>query len=347
MRIGLATTGLLPLKPMIEKLLSGRAVVLSRTLRSVDAVAGWGHKPTADKARNYARKRGLPYIALEDGLLRSIKPGKGELARSLVIDRSGIYYDARTPSDLEELVLGRSKSGDDTARARNAITYLRQNRLSKYNNHEIDGIGPLNLQSAKAENRVLLVDQTAGDASIAGALATEHSFADMLVSAVTENPECEILIKVHPETILGTKAGHFDKQSLTDLAQRAPEVGEALETKRVRLIGESINPWALLESCSKVYCVSSQLGFEGLLAGAEVHCFGMPFYGGWGLTQDRLKAPDRRKPVTLEALFSAFYFDYAHYLDHDTGSIVEFEDAAPALLQARNLAMAERGADHK
>ena len=38
-------------------------------------VAGWGHKPTADKARDYAAKHNLPYIALEDGFLRSLDLG--------------------------------------------------------------------------------------------------------------------------------------------------------------------------------------------------------------------------------------------------------------------------------
>ena len=36
------------------------------------------------------------------------------------------------------------------------------------------------------------------------------------------------------------------------------------------------------------------MGFEALLWGRPVHCFGMPFYAGWGLTQDRLVPPERR-----------------------------------------------------
>jgi capsular polysaccharide export protein len=34
---------------------------------NIRAVGGWGHKPTADKARRFARKNNLPYIAQEDG----------------------------------------------------------------------------------------------------------------------------------------------------------------------------------------------------------------------------------------------------------------------------------------
>ena len=40
--------------------------------------------------------------------------------------------------------------------------------------------------------------------------------------------------------------------------------------------------------------------------GRPVHCFGMPFYAGWGLTHDRLEAPSRRRcGASLEALVHA------------------------------------------
>ena len=66
------------------------------------AVAGWGHKPTAVKARRFAQQNKLPYVALEDGFLRSIRLGRdGEQPLSLVVDPVGIYYDARQPSQLE------------------------------------------------------------------------------------------------------------------------------------------------------------------------------------------------------------------------------------------------------
>ena len=41
----------------------------------VQAVAGWGYKPTAGKARALAAKLQVPYIAVEDGFLRSLDLG--------------------------------------------------------------------------------------------------------------------------------------------------------------------------------------------------------------------------------------------------------------------------------
>ena len=56
-------------------------------------LVGWGHKPTADKARRYAAQHNLPYIALEDGFLRSLDLGcKRAQPLSLVVDHTGIYF---------------------------------------------------------------------------------------------------------------------------------------------------------------------------------------------------------------------------------------------------------------
>ena len=55
-----------------------------------------------------------------------------------------------------------------------------------------------------------------------------------------------------------------------------------------------MHPVRLLEKAEAVYCVTSQMGFEALLWGKPVRTFGMPFYAGWGLTQDELPSPARR-----------------------------------------------------
>src|SRR5690606_14144167 len=69
------------------------------------AVLGWGMKPTAAAGRAWARTRGVPYIALEDGFLRSVGLGEtGAASLSLIADDLGVYYDATRPSRLETLI---------------------------------------------------------------------------------------------------------------------------------------------------------------------------------------------------------------------------------------------------
>src|SRR5690606_17817144 len=87
--------------------LSGLATVRGARWRALPAdasVAGWGHKPTADYARAVAARYDRAYLAIEDGWLRSVRPGSAEPPSSLVLDRSGIYYDARTSNDLEAML---------------------------------------------------------------------------------------------------------------------------------------------------------------------------------------------------------------------------------------------------
>jgi len=72
-----------------------------------DLVLGWRSKRNALRARCFATDHGLTYLSLEDGFLRSVKLGtSGATPYSLVVDDVGIYYDARYPSRLENLLNG-------------------------------------------------------------------------------------------------------------------------------------------------------------------------------------------------------------------------------------------------
>ena len=133
-------------------------------------------------------------------------------------------------------------------------------RLSKLN--------PSRESPAPEQRFVLVVDQSAGDLSIPLGLAGPESFQQMLQAALAEHPDCMVVVKVHPDVIRGQARGHFRP--------------EALQHRRIRLCADGRHPAALLERAEAVYVVTSQMGFEALLWGRPVHCFGMPFYAGGG-----------------------------------------------------------------
>lgn len=269
-----------------------------------DAVLGWGLKPTSTRARQYAKRHALPYIALEDGFLRSLGLGvNGYQPHSMVVDHTGIYYDASRPSDLENWLNSSTFEMDELELARQCIDLLKRYRLSKYN-HAAD-------QPLETNAKVLVVDQTAGDASIHHGGANAASFEQMLQQALSDHPNAEILVKVHPDVIAGKKRGHLAN------AQTHP---------RCRVISHDINPWALFDQIDTVYVVTSQLGFEALLAGKQVHCFGLPFYAGWGLTKDQLLCTRRRVKRSLEEVFAAAYLRYARYANPYTGKAATLEE---------------------
>lgn len=282
---------------------------------------GWGHRPSADPVRRAAAALGLPYLGLEDGFLRSVRPGP-DVQVGYVLDRSGIYYDARQPSDLEGLLQeGGWEEEVPLARAREGMALLRRLRLSKYNDGADLSAEALELEEPRRP-RVLVIDQTAGDASIPGALAEAGDFEAMLAAALAENPDAEILVKGHPEVALGRKRGH--------LAEPARAAG-------LRFLAERVNPWCLLERVDRVYTVSSGLGFEALCAGLPVTCFGLPFYAGWGATDDRRSCPRRSRRRSAEEIFAAAYLRYSRYLDPWDRRPIDFEEAAEALAFLRDI----------
>lgn len=284
----------------------------------VQAVLGWGMKPTAAAGRRWAQKNGRPYVALEDGFLRSVGIGEaGATSLSLIVDDLGVYYDATRPSRLEHLI----QTADDwcdaamTVRARGLIDRIVASGVSKTNMG-----GPLDPGLLKPGRRVLIVDQTFGDASIACGLATAQSFDEMIAAARRDEPDAQLIVKRHPAVAAGKKRG-----CVTDLTG-------------VTLVDTDVRPADLLAAVDAVYCVTSALGFEALLRGLPVRCFGAPFYSGWGLTTDAVQTGRRGVARSIEQVAAAALIAYSRYVDPVTGERCEAEQALERLIALRDRA---------
>ena len=73
--------------------------------------------------------------------------------------------------------------------------------------------------------------------------------------------------------------------------------------------------------------VTSQVGFEALIYGKDVHVFGRPFYSGLGLTIDH--NPNNEKlfnHITLEQLVFSSLVKYQICIDPRTKKKCEIED---------------------
>ena len=247
-----------------------------------DAFIGWGHKKSYQRAKSAANRQGLPTLSIEDGFLRSLDSGlNSRYGLSVVIDDIGIYFDLTQRSHLEQLIVQRahdySNTRDlllDNKRAQALMAHICNAKLSKYNaviaspslDHlvmEEEG----NTAPTTPKTHVLLIDQVVGDASIKGAGADGKQFKRMLKAACRNHPHAHIWIKAHP----AAKSGY-----LTRLER----------PKNVRLLTQALNPIELLAQVNDVYTVSSHMGFEALMLGKTVHCFGVNWYSGWGLTDD-------------------------------------------------------------
>lgn len=276
-----------------------------------DAVGVWGKSPTSPRGEAVADFLERDIIRVEDPFLRSVHLGReGAAPLGLLIDSKGAHFSSDKPSDLERLLA--THPLDDGAlleRARVGMARLRASKLSKYNLHDPD-------RSPPPPGYVLVIDQTKGDASIAEGGSTASTFREMLVFAQTEHPGARVVIKAHPETVAGHRKGHYEHDLASD---------------RISFAEADLCPWALFEGAVGVYTVSSQLGFEAILAGHKPRVFGQPFYSGWGLTADENPVPRRERRLTRAQLFSAAMILYPSWYDPCRDRLCTFEEALDQL----------------
>ncbi|ELD5357387.1 capsular polysaccharide biosynthesis protein [Campylobacter coli] len=262
-----------------------------------DLFLGWGRKKSGLKAINLAKKYKAKFILLEDGFIRSLNLGvENSPSFSMVKDDIGIYYDATMPSKLENLLNTYEFKDEEIKQAKKAIELIKKYKISKYNNN-------LDIPDdyfQKDEKRILIITQTANDASLEFGLAKDFKTVDMIKDAIKENPDSKIYIKIHPDVLSGKKQSDLDIKSLP---------------KECILITENFNPIALLKFFDKVYTKTSGMGFEALMQGCECVCYSMPFYAGWGLTKDKLECKRRMQKRSLEEVFYAAYILYSEYFN--------------------------------
>ncbi|WP_232831510.1 capsular polysaccharide biosynthesis protein [Pseudogemmobacter bohemicus] len=280
-----------------------------------DGVVVWGASPTAWRGEKVAAQRNAPLVRLEDAFLRSIRPGRmGEAGLGLLIDAEGIHFD---PSDisLTERILATDPLDNSNilARAKAGIERLRALELSKYNLHDLSLPPP-------PPGYVLVVDQTLNDASLRASGADRGSFEEMLETARKDWPHAPILIRAHPETAKGLRPGHYGPEHLRDP-----------DGPGISFSDPAIPPYALLEGAVAVYTVSSQLGFEAILAGHRPRIWGLPFYAGWGLTEDRTPPSRRKRKLTRAQLFAGVMILAPIWYDPCRDRLCSFEEVVDQL----------------
>ena len=115
----------------------------------------------------------------------------------------------------------------------------------------------------------------------------------------------KIWVKTHPEVSGGLNRGYLSQVQ----ARALPQGGQ------LRLLCEIANPIGLLQQVKKVYVATSGMGFEALLCGKLVRCFGLPWYAGLGVTKDEQRCVRRIRARSVRELFAAAHLPYTRYLN--------------------------------
>lgn len=318
MHVGTFSTGIYRIRH-INEFLGSKRVTLNPTpytRPAVNLIIGWGRKARSDNARKTAELNSIPYSTLEDGFIRSIGLGReGKPSVSMVVDPIGIHFDSTRPSHLENILNGDEDVFDKTllSDARRAIDLIVAHKISKYN-----GAPEMSADNIAGDGiKILIVDQIADDASIA--FGTRFDLNKIISIALEENPSDKIYIKLHPESIAGFRKGIFSEYE---------------GNSRIEFIRDNYNPISVLKHVDKVYVATSQMGFEALMMGKEVICFGMPFYAGWGLTDDRVERCERRQAKrSVEQVFAAAYILYSRYVHPVSGKRCDIFSALEYMIQ--------------
>lgn len=301
-------------QPRIRRILTlaGYDIRLGRPAGPEDRIGVWGRSPNAPRGEAVGEWTDTPVVHVEDAFLRSVHPGRegGAPPLGLLVDDLGVHFDSSRPSRLERiLATDPLDDGAILARARDGIERLKAAHLSKYNAFDPDLAVP-------EPGYVLVIDQTQGDASIEWGGASASTFREMLVFAQEEHPGARIVIKTHPETALGHRPGHYT---------------EGHAHGRISLLDAPVSPWKLMEGAVGVYTVSSQMGFEAILAGHRPRVFGQPFYAGWGLTADENPVARRERKLTRAQLFAAAMILAPTWHDPCRDRLCSFEEAVDQL----------------
>ncbi len=324
--------------PHLSGLLGGAEVLSPGMQGREDWVAVWGaEKRSGKRATEYAKTRGVPLLYLEEALYKGYAPKDAPLG--LIKTQGSAYYDARSSHELSDY-LNQGEESLDAMRlqyAQECIEMIRKYGLTKYNNAPpLEHCASLKTFLMHQGKSILLIDQTFEDKSVTLGNAGAEDFEAMYKKARLLYPHQKVLFKVHPLVASGDRRGY-----LRDLYDRLP----AEEREHIRLVEEHVNVSSLFPWIQEVFVVTSQAGFDALLWGMPVRCFGQPFYGGWGLTFDEKAWSEhlRQRKVSIEKLFWGIAIECSSYVHPDTGERQELLEVLEFLsLQCRHHTIAPK-----
>ena len=240
-------------------------------------------------------------------------------AIGFIIDDLGYYYDSRQPSRIEKTLNDPNfkLTDEQLILSKKLINKIIDNKLTKYSKYtELGANNNLEL----IENSILVIEQKNGDASLHFAGVQEGDFSEMLKDACLNNSNNTVYLKRHPDNILGEKSFEINTEDFHNLV----------------ILPDNVSVISVLDKCHTVYTLSSQVGFEALLRGKSVKTYGLPFYSGWGVTDDMKTCSRRTQKRSIEEIFYVICIMYSVYVNSIDGSIIDMEESLDFILSLRD-----------
>ncbi|MBJ9692968.1 capsular polysaccharide biosynthesis protein [Burkholderia cenocepacia] len=257
-------------------------------VQASEIAAVWGGRSTEGLPMN------VKHIRIEDGFIHSAGLGSDMSPPcSQVVDFQGMYFDARRPNDLTEILNSASFTKEELARAAHLRSEIVRTGVTKYNL----GRRAPEWYAPTDKLVVLVAGQVSDDASIRLGTSDIATSEALLKEVRTRRPDAFIVYKPHPDVLSGNRAGLVDAAHLADIVDTDADL------------------ISLIDACDEVHVLSSLAGFDALMRNKSVHTYGHPFYAGWGLTHDVLPQSWRKRQLTLDMLTAGVLLRYAIYWD--------------------------------
>ena len=276
----------------------------------------WGKRFEKKDLKSYLYNKNIKndnIFLVEDGFLRSVFLGS-DLTRpfSLVVDSKSLYIDPNQESDLEYILQNYEFDENLKQRAKNLINTIIANKFSKYN-----GLKHEDLKFNTNKKIILIPAQVEDDASmILGGVGFDTL---KLLQVVRENNKnAFIVFKPHPDVLSGNRKGLKDKNIILKYCDE---------------IIENVSIDSAINASDEVHTITSTSGFDALLRNKKVFTYGLPFYAGWGLTEDKHQILRRTKKLSLEELVAGVLILYPRYIHPKTKNLCEVEVALDIMLK--------------
>lgn len=292
-------------KPTVTALLwGGSDVPYNRPLDQLPegaSIAIWRSRLSRAQAR---RIEGIAegVIEIEDGFIRSQGLGADCVPPlSIIVDDAVPHFVPGAASGIERLLQSGDFPPDLVARARALREAIIAAGLSKYERGESAALP----RPGGDRTHVLVPGQVEDDRAVTSGGALPSNLELLRRARAEAGPDAYLIYKPHPDVLAGHRRGLIPERDMAELADRV----------------ETAAPMAaLIAMVDELHVNSSLAGFEALMRGKRVTVYGVPFYAGWGLTEDRGAVPARRTMRrSLDELVAAALLLYPRYLDPVTG----------------------------
>jgi capsular polysaccharide export protein len=156
------------------------------------------------------------------------------------------------------------------------------------------------------ERVILVVGQVESDPSLKHGVQSIRTNLGLLQAVCHANADAYIVYKPHPLVWSDLQAKQTKQQDPLLWCDEC--VGD-------------VSLSHLLPKVNEVHIMTSLAGFEALLRGKKVSCYGRSFYAGWGLTTDMVPMPSRPRQLNVDELVAGALFSYPRYMNRLEGRV--------------------------